>query len=208
MVQTKILRPSGEDVDPRIVVEAASALREGKLVVFPTETVYGLGCNSLIEKAVTRIFRVKGRPRGKQLAFYVTSKAEVVRYAVRISRVAEALMEQFWPGPLTVLLLGENGTKIGFRCPDDKMAQSLIRESGIPITATSANRSGGVPPVSGEEAIRTMEGFADVVIAGAYTRYRGESTVVDMSSSPPVVVREGVLSRATIKGVLTRNLRE
>ncbi len=202
MVQTRVLELSGAAADPKIIEEAAAALRNNKLVVFPTETVYGLGCNSSNRAVVDRLYSVKGREKTKPLAFYLSSRGELSRYIDKIPPVAERLLDQLWPGPLTLLLSKRGGGKIGFRCPDNEAALSLIRESGVPLIATSANRSGCSPPISGEEAVRAMMGFADVIIKGGQTRYSGESTIVDLSRPEPVIVREGVVGSERVKKIL------
>jgi len=177
-------------------------LREGKLVVFPTETVYGLGCHSRDRDTVARLYRVKGRSWKKPLAVYVASRAEVLRYVEFIPARADAVMRHFWPGPLTVLLRRPGaGGRIGFRCPDEEIALALITECGVPLAGTSANRSGCPAPVSGEEAARAMAGRADVVLKGGKTRYGRESTIVDFTGDEPLIVREGIITKAEIESV-------
>ena len=205
MVQTRVLELSGAAVDSKIIEEAATALRDNKLVVFPTETVYGLGCNSSNRAVVDRLYDVKGRERSKPLAFYISSGDELSRYIDKVPPIAEKLIEQLWPGPVTLLLPKGGGEKIGFRCPDDKAALYLIREAGVSLVATSANRSGCSSPISGEEAVKAMMGFADVIIKGGQTRYGGESTIVDLGGPKPVMVREGVIGSEMIKKILADN---
>jgi L-threonylcarbamoyladenylate synthase len=203
MVQTKILELTGGPEDRTRIEEAARALVEGKIVVFPTETVYGAGCSASNRSAVQRLYEIKDRPWDKPLACYLSSRPGIRRYDVAITPVAERLMERFWPGPLTILLARRGSTgRVGFRFPDEENALALIEASGIPIVATSANRSGRACPMSGGEAVRAMDGLADVVLKGGATRYRGESTVVDLSGPTPRLVREGVVTRVEIETFL------
>jgi L-threonylcarbamoyladenylate synthase len=203
MVRTKILELSGGSEDRVLVEEAARALAEGKIVVFPTETVYGAGCNSSKGSAVKRLYEIKGRPRSKPLACYISSIAGMRRYDVAVTPPAEKLMDRFWPGPLTILLArSTGGGSLGFRFPDEENATALIGASGVPVVATSANRSGCAGPTSGGEAARAMDGLADIVLKGGVTRYREESTIVDLSGPTPRLVREGVVKRGEIESVL------
>lgn len=204
VVETRILELAGTDADNSLISEAAAALREGMLVVFPTETVYGLCCCASRRDSVRRIYEIKGRPWGKPLAFYIASPSEVSRYASSIPGAARSLMARFWPGPLTILLARQRGGRIGFRCPGEKRALALIAEAGVPIVGTSANRSGCPCPLSGEEAAAAMTGHADLVLKGGATRCRRESTIVDMGGREPSIVREGVIARGEIESVLMR----
>jgi L-threonylcarbamoyladenylate synthase len=203
MVKTNILELTGGPADRSRIEQAARALAEGKIVVFPTETVYGVGCNASDRWAVKRLYGIKGRPGNKPLACYLSSREGMRRYDVEVAPIAERLMERFWPGPLTILLArrGSRGC-LGFRCPDEENALVLIEAAGIPVVATSANTSGGASPMSGEEAVMAMDGLADVVLKGGITRYREESTVVDLSGPTPRLVREGVVTRGEIEAFL------
>ncbi|MCX6354533.1 MAG: L-threonylcarbamoyladenylate synthase [Candidatus Aureabacteria bacterium] len=198
---TEVFNLTGGDAE--CIRKAAEALRGGKLVVFPTETVYGIGCDASNRGAVERIYAVKGRPESKPLALYLSSVAELGRYVESVPEVAEKLISCFWPGPLTLLLSrGGGGERIGFRMPDDENALALIRESGCAIAGTSANRSGAPCPVSGDEAVRAMRGLADIVLRGGRTRYAGESTIIDLGAPGPVIVREGVIGREEIEAAV------
>lgn len=197
---TKILELSGGDEDISRIREAARALRHGELVVFPTETVYGVGCDSSNSAAVTRLYAVKGRPRNKPLACYISSSKEVKRYQVKIGPTAEKLMANFWPGPLTILLPAQkSGGFIGFRFPDDSCALRLIEEAGVPMAATSANRSDEPPPLDGNDAVRCMNGAVSLILKGGKTRYGGESTIVAAAEPAPRLVRPGVISKKEIE---------
>lgn len=206
MTATRILDLHGTASDSGALDEAAAALREGKTVVFPTETVYGLGCCSSIPQAVRRVYEIKGRAWDRPLAAYVSSAGEAARYGAVVSAEARRLIDRFWPGPLTLLLPGAGGTRIGFRCPDDPHALALIRGAGVPVSGTSANRSGEGSPVCGDDAARLMDGLADVVLRGGRTRWARESTIVDMGGGTPRVVREGAIGGGEIEEALGRAL--
>jgi L-threonylcarbamoyladenylate synthase len=206
MTTTRILDLLGTASDSAVLDEAAAALREGKTVVFPTETVYGLGCCASNPGAVRRVYEIKGRAWGKPLASYIASPGEAVRYGVVISAEARRLIDRFWPGPLTLLLPGAGGERIGFRCPDDLHALTLIRRAGVPVAGTSANRSGEKSPMSGVDAARLMDGLADMVLKGGRTRCGLESTIVDLAGAEPRMVREGVIGRKEIEEVLGRRV--
>jgi L-threonylcarbamoyladenylate synthase len=199
MVKTKILELTGGPDDRSRIEEAARALAGGKLVVFPTETVYGIGCNASDGSAVKRLYEIKGRSEDKPLAHYLSSRGDLRRYDVVVTPIAERLMDRFWPGPLTILLarIGGGGL-MGFRFPDEESALALIEGAGVPVAATSANKSGSASPRSGEEAACAMEGLADVILKGGTTRYRTESTVVDLSGPTALVLREGVILKSQI----------
>lgn len=203
MVRTKILELTGGPADRSRIEQAARALAEGKIVVFPTETVYGAGCNASDRSAVKRLHEIKGRPGNKPLACYLSSREGMRRYDVAVTPAAERLMERFWPGPLTILLARRvGGGCVGFRFPDEENALALIEAAGIPVVATSANTSGGASPTSGREAVRAMDGRADVILEGGATRYREESTIVDLSGPTPRIVREGVVTRDELEAFL------
>ncbi len=204
MTATRMLDLGAGAADEAALEEAAAALREGKTVVFPTETVYGIDCCASNPEAVRRVYEIKGRDRGKPLAAYVSSVEEAERYGAVFTAAARRLAERFWPGPLTLLLPAAGGGRLGFRCPDDPRALALIRRAGVPVAGTSANRSGGAPPESGEEAARLMDGRADVVLKGGRTRCGGESTIVDLGGEGARIVRAGVIGRGEIEEALSR----
>lgn len=206
MTATRIIELSGGASDAEALAEAAAALGDGKTVVFPTETVYGLGCCASMPEAVRRVYEIKGRAWGKPLAAYVVSVAEAVRYGVVFSEEARRLAERFWPGPLTLLLPDAGGNRVGFRCPGDPRALALIRRAGVPVAGTSANRSGEAPPADGAEAVRLMDGLADLVLAAGPARLGRESSIVDLAGPEPRLVREGAVGCGEIEEALGRPL--
>ncbi|MDD4878914.1 MAG: L-threonylcarbamoyladenylate synthase [Candidatus Omnitrophica bacterium] len=179
--------------------KAASVLKKGGLVVFPTETVYGLGANLLDKKAVEKVYEIKKRPRNKPLTVHVADTASVRKITGKIPLGAGKLIEKYWPGPLTIILRDRRGGKTGFRMPDNKIAFSLIKRAGVPVVAPSANISGNKPPTSAKEALRDLDGKVDIVIDGGRTAIGIESTVVDMTGRRPKVLREGAIPKAEIE---------
>lgn len=187
------------------LLPAAEAVKEGRLVVFPTETVYGVGCRHDKECARDEIYRLKHRERSKPLGMYLLSAADLRNHAV-MTGAAEKLAQAFLPGPLTIVLAGRDGDKIGFRVPSDRVSRALIALSGIPLAGTSANLSGQASPVTGEEALAAMEGKVDVIINGGKTEWGRESTVIDLSGERPMVLREGCISLNELSEVLGENV--
>lgn len=191
--KTRIIVINAENFEESDLLSAADAVKREKLVVFPTETVYGIGCRYDSESARGEIYALKHRERSKPLAMYLLSAAELRSYAV-MTPVAEKLAEAFLPGPLTVILLQRGGGKAGFRIPSDPVSRTLISLCGIPLAGTSANLSDQASPTTAEQAIAAMEGEVDVIVNAGKTELGRESTVVDLSGERPVVLREGCLS--------------
>jgi L-threonylcarbamoyladenylate synthase len=179
--------------DKKKMAIAAKVIREGGLVVFPTETVYGIAANLLDKKAVERLCNVKARPEGKPFTVHISDLKMVRNMGCAVTGNAEKLMAGFWPGPLTIILKSDTGRKIGFRMPANKAALELIRESGVPVVAPSANLSGRPAPVTAEEAMADLEGKVDMVIDGGRTEVGLESTVVDLTVDPFRILRAGAV---------------
>jgi L-threonylcarbamoyladenylate synthase len=179
---------------------AAEILREGGLVAFPTETVYGLGANALDEKAVAGIFTAKERPRWDPLIVHIADPALLDRIAV-VSPEAERLMDAFWPGPLTLLLprttaipdtVTAGRDLVGVRMPAHPVALELIRQAGLPIAAPSANRFGHTSPTTAAHVLADLNGRIDAVLDGGPTAVGVESTVLDPNAR--IVYRPGAVS--------------
>ena len=179
---------------------AANFIKEGGLVAFPTETVYGLGANALNAKAVLALFEAKNRPLDNPPIVHVENVAEVYKLAQQVSPKAEKLMKEFWPGPLTLVFkrsavvpdvtVAGLGT-IAIRMPQHKVALALIRESGCPIAAPSANLAGKPSPTSAKHVFEDLNGRIDAILDGGPTRIGVESTVLDLSVDPPMLLRPG-----------------
>lgn len=188
--------------DKRKIAIAAKVIRGGGLVIFPTETVYGIAANLLDKKAVERLCAVKARPRGKPFTVHISGLEMIRDMGCVITGTAEKLMAEFWPGPLTIILKSREGEKIGFRMPADKIALELIEASGVPVVAPSANLSGESAPTTAEEAMADLEGKIDVVLDGGRTKVGLESTVVDLTVDPFKVLRAGAIKEEELSKAL------
>lgn len=186
-----------------IIALCADAIKRGKTVAFPTETVYGLGANALDENAVRKIFSAKGRPNDNPLILHVADILDVEKYAIDIPPIAYTLARIFWPGPLSMVLKKNNLVPMAstgglhtaaFRMPSSKIALAIISKSGVPIAAPSANLSGKPSPTDGAHVIEDLSGRVDIILDAGRCRIGLESTVADLTSSPPVILRPGGIS--------------
>jgi L-threonylcarbamoyladenylate synthase len=190
------------------VRRAAEILRAGGLVAFPTETVYGLGADAASEKAMARLYKVKGRPADHPVIVHFASAADAFKWGEATTQ-ARALAERFWPGPLTLILKRSEKARdfvtggqpsVGVRVPSHPVARELLREFGGPIAAPSANRFGRVSPTTAAHVREDLGGDVDLVLEGGPSEVGIESTIVDLSSGTPVVLRPGKIS-ATELGI-------
>ncbi|WP_229399328.1 L-threonylcarbamoyladenylate synthase [Micromonospora okii] len=184
------------------IAEAASVLRSGGLVAFPTETVYGLGANALDARAAARIFEAKQRPSFDPLITHLADAADLSALVGAVPPAVAALAERFWPGPLTLIVdrpaaippIVTSGLEtMAVRVPDETSARALIRAAGVPVAAPSANRFGQLSPTRAEHVVAGLGGAVDVVLDGGPTRCGIESTIVDARGEHPVVLRLGAL---------------
>jgi len=206
-VETEIIIVNRERIEDEKILPAAEGVRKGKIVVFPTETVYGVGCRYDDESARERIYAIKGRDLAKPLGIYLLSASEIEEHAV-VSATAEGLARVFLPGPLTLVLPGRKGGKLGFRIPSDDVARRLIQLCGAPLSGTSANLSGQKDPTDGQQATAAMEGKVDFIIDAGKTELECPSTVIDLCVDPPVILREGAVSCDELSRVLGCELRK
>lgn len=197
--------------DPGVLQEAAAVLRRGGLVVFPTETVYGLGADGLNPAAVRRLLATKRRPPGRPLPLLIGEVGLVYELADRVPPSAEALMEAFWPGPLTLILWRSErvpsetvagGLTVGFRFPDHPVAQALARRVGGPLAAPSANRSGQPAPTTAAAARAQLEEEVDLYLDSGPAALGMASTVVDLTVEPARLLRAGRVTLADLEKVL------
>ena len=205
------------DLNPKAIDHrirpAAQAIAQGKLIVFPTETVYGLGANALDNEAVESIFKAKGRPSDNPLIVHISEKSQLDGLVQELPPKAEMLMEAFWPGPLTLILRKSDQVPrgvtagldtVGIRMPAHPVALSLIRQSGIPIAAPSANLSGRPSPTQAEHVLTDLNGRVDFIIDGGSCEVGLESTVLDVTVEPPVILRPGGITREMLEEVIGR----
>ncbi|MDP2913418.1 MAG: L-threonylcarbamoyladenylate synthase [Candidatus Omnitrophota bacterium] len=193
--KTLVIKLDPKDPDKRALAYCAKEIREGRLVAFPTETVYGIAANLLDKKAIARLYKVKKRPRRKPFTVHIARVSAMARMGCKVTREAKRLIDKFWPGPLTIILRSRSGAKIGFRMPSNRIASELIRISKVPIVAPSANISGSRAPARPEDVLRGLRSKIDLLIDGGRTDEGIESTVVDLTVTPPKVLREGAISR-------------
>ena len=202
MQKTKIIEVDPEKPDLKKIKEAVKIIKEGGLVAFPTETVYGLGAAYNNPDAVTKIYNVKKRSKNKPLTVHISKTEMLESFDCEITHLAKILMDKFWPGPLTIILNTKDKKKtIAFRMPKGEIARCFIEACGIPIVAPSANLSGNKPPVSAEGVLKNLDGKIEAIIDGGPTYLRAESTIIDVTSFPYRVIREGAISKSRIQDV-------
>jgi len=197
--------------DSQGISQASQMILNGGVVAFPTETFYGLGADALNEKALKKIFQVKGRYESKPLPLLIANRTWLSGLVKKISPRAESLMERFWPGPLTLVfeasphlpnLLTANTGKVGIRISSHPIAQALVQAVGRPITGTSANRSGYPSASISAEVLRALGEQVEAIIDGGKTKGGLGSTVLDVSGSRPIIIRPGAVSREELASFL------
>ena len=206
------------------IKDAATALKEGHLVAFPTETVYGLGANATDKDAVARIYEVKGRPSDHPLIVHISSMEQLNKWARNIPEYAIKLARAFWPGPMTLILPRTEIAKdfitggqenVGIRVPEHTVALALLKEfeaqGGLGIAAPSANRFGKVSPTSADDVITEIGDQllgVDQVLDGGTSQVGIESTIIDCTKENPIILRPGAITGEMIKRVLTIELKQ
>ena len=210
-METKIVKVNKENIERDLILKAANIIEEGKLVAFPTETVYGLGANGLDEEAARKIFLAKGRPQDNPLILHVYSIDQVKGLVEYIPNIAVKCMEKFWPGPLTILfkksqlvpsVITAGLDTVAIRMPRHPIALKLIELSGVPIAAPSANLSGKPSPTLASHVIEDLMGKIDMIIDGGSTGVGLESTVLDLSGDIPMILRPGGVTLEDLKEVI------
>ena len=203
-MKTRILKINPNAVEPAVIRDIARVLANNSVIVYPTDTFYGLGANCLSQEALQRIFEIKQRPGSKGLPVLVSDLEMARGMAAEVPPVFYTLASRFWPGPLTLVLKAASdlpaelvgpGRTIGVRLPAVPWLQALIRETGVALVTTSANISGEGEIDLAEEVIGTFKGKVDLIVDGGLTPGGQPSTVVDLTGEKPVLIRGGVIAR-------------
>jgi L-threonylcarbamoyladenylate synthase len=191
--------------------QAASLLQQGGVVAFPTETVYGLGADAFAPRAIRKIFQAKGRPSDNPLIAHIANENQLDLLAIQVPQLARDLMAAFWPGPLTLVLKKQPAVPnevtagldtVAIRMPRDPLARELIRIANTPLVAPSANRSGKPSATTWQAVLEDLDGCIDAVICGDPTQLGIESTVVDVTTEIPVILRHGSITEEMIAGIV------
>jgi len=210
-MKTLIEKIDRHQMDEQVLARAGEILKSGGLVAFPTETVYGLGANALDENAAMKTYAAKGRPSDNPLIVHITDVEDLPIVARNISDKAKQIMERFWPGPLTLIFekqyivpFGTTGGlhTVAVRMPTDEIARAVIRAGGGYISAPSANTSGRPSPTSAQHVADDFDGRIDMIIDGGNVDIGLESTIVDMTVDPPMILRPGAITREMLEEVV------
>lgn len=203
-MKTRVEKTSETQMNMDAIRAAGQILKEGGLVAFPTETVYGLGANALDEEAAKKTYAAKGRPSDNPLIVHIASLEDLYPITEEVPEKAVRLAEQFWPGPLTMIFnksdLVPHGTTGGLdtvavRMPSDKTAMALIRAAGGYVSAPSANTSGRPSPTTAAHVLDDLDGKIEMILDGGPVHIGVESTIVDMTVEPPMILRPGAVTR-------------
>jgi L-threonylcarbamoyladenylate synthase len=200
--KTVVFKVSPLRPDTRIITVLGAAIRNGALVAFPTETVYGLGANALDDAAMRKLCRVKERPAGKPFTLHISRTGDIRKMGCPVTGTAKALIAGFWPGPLTIILKARSGAKTGFRMPANRVALALIRAAGVPVAAPSANISGEEPPKDAGSVLKGLDGKIEFMLDAGPADIGTESTIIDLTEDPPKILRHGAISKKTIMKVI------
>ncbi len=210
-IETIIRKIDEDHIDKTVMEEAAEILQSGGMVAFPTETVYGLGANALYEEASKKIYEAKGRPSDNPLIVHIADEKQLAPIVKEVPERAKALMKAFWPGPLTLIFwksdIVPKGTTGGLdtvavRMPNHKIALELIRVSGVPIAAPSANISGRPSPTNAVHVLDDLEGKISMIIDGGDVGIGIESTIIDVTCEPPMILRPGYITKEKVEQII------
>lgn len=211
LMVTKVIEIDSTNIDKDKLRVAADALKEGKIVAFPTETVYGLGANALNSAAVEQIFVAKGRPSDNPLIVHIADKDKVYELTESIPEKAIALMDKLWPGPLTLVfkkssiiprIITAGLNTVAIRMPEHPVARELIRLADIPVAAPSANVSGKPSTTTAQHVLHDLDGKIEMIIDAGSSRVGLESTVLDMTVDPPMLLRPGGITPKQIEEII------
>lgn len=210
-MKTIIKELNENNIDMKIIEEAANIIKDGNLVAFPTETVYGLGADGLNEEAISKIFWAKGRPQDNPLILHISSSEELEPLVKEIPKKAKICMEAFWPGPLTMIFkkseiipdaITAGLETVAIRMPDNEIARRLIKGSEKPIAAPSANTSGRPSPTKAKHVYNDLKGKLELILDGGGTGFGLESTVLDLTEEIPMILRPGGITLEDLRKVL------
>ncbi len=211
LIDTIIKKVEADNPGQSAIASAATIIRSGGLVAFPTETVYGLGADAMNERAVQRIFEAKGRPSDNPLIVHVSSRDMLSRVVADVTPVARRLISTFWPGPLTIVLerrsevaaaVSAGLPTVAVRMPANTVAIELIKAADTPIAAPSANASGRPSPTRAEHVVQDLAGRIEMILDAGATHIGIESTVLDLTGDTPSILRPGWITREMIAGVI------
>ena len=202
---TKVLKVNSALPEPEKIAEAASVVRQGGLVIFPTETVYGIAADSNNTKAMDRLRAVKRRADGKLFSVLVAQRGIIENYSTYTHPNLYKVIDKYWPGPLTVIVPARHeGETIGIRMPDHTVALRLVEESGCTIAAPSANLEGKKAPINCQEALEDLDGQVDLALDGGPVDFGISSTILDFTKAHPTVIREGVITQPDIDRTINK----
>ena len=210
-METKVIKIDREHINANDFSEAGEILRNGGLVAFPTETVYGLGGDGLNPNASKKIYAAKGRPSDNPLIVHIAEKEDIEKLAVDIPDIAWKLADRFWPGPMTMILKKADSVPkettggldtVAIRLPSDEIARELIRVSHCFIAAPSANSSGRPSPTKAEHVVEDLSGKIDMIIDGGSCDIGLESSIIDLSGDRPLILRPGFITREDFEAVV------
>ena len=210
---TVVLKLDAEHPQAEVIDQAASVIRAGGLVAFPTETVYGLGGDAMNARAIQKIFEAKGRPADNPLIVHVCDRAMLDLVAAEVGAKAEALIAALWPGPLTLVLrrrsevteaISAGLSTVAVRMPRSPIALELIRQARTPVAAPSANLSGRPSPTTAAHVAQDLDGRIEMILDGGAAQIGVESTVLDVTSEPPVILRPGWVTRQQLEEAIGR----
>ncbi len=200
-MKTTVVKLNSSRPDPEQIKQLAAAVTSGKIVAFPTETVYGIGAGMSQTQTIERIYTLKGRDGAKPMAYHIGDFSAFEKLGVKVSPAFRFLKNKFLPGPVTFVVWNDQEQKIGIRFPKNAIATALINACGEPFLATSANLSGKPSPKSADNVAEDLGGQIDIIIDGGKTAYSEDSTVVNLTVSPPKIERRGALASEVEKAI-------
>ncbi len=192
-MKTTVIKLSSARPDPDQIRHVALQVFEGKIVAFPTETVYGIGVPVSQTGALQKIYDLKKRTPDKPLAYHIGELGAIEKLEIRVTAVFRYFKDRFWPGPVTLVVWNEREEKVGIRFPKNEIACALFRQCGEPFFATSANLSGQPSPKSADDVMKTFGNQVDILLDGGPCEFSEDSTVVDLTASIPNILRRGAL---------------